>query len=205
MPLPAAEWRAEVEFERRLVHSGGTLYPVPYLLGWFTWTETRYFLVAALAVVLTLEFLRLVVGFDHALYQKLIREYETDSIAGYALYQVSMTGVVLLLNPTLAIPAMWMLSLGDPVSGALGDNDATEAKRPAAWIAMFLVSLSLALLFTCRRSGPASASPSRSPARSSRRSPTGSRRSSAASPSTTTSPSRPPRLVACSSRSRCWG
>jgi len=137
-----------VEFERRLVHSGGTLYPVPYLLGWFTWTETRYFLVAALAVVLTLEFLRLVVGFDHALYQKLIREYETDSIAGYALYQVSMTGVVLLLNPTLAIPAMWMLSLGDPVSGALGDNDATEAKRPAAWIAMFLVSLSLALLFT---------------------------------------------------------
>ncbi|ACM55897.1 hypothetical protein [Halorubrum lacusprofundi] len=148
MPLPAAEWRAEVEFERRLVHSGGTLYPVPYLLGWFTWTETRYFLVAALAVVLTLEFLRLVVGFDHALYQKLIREYETDSIAGYALYQVSMTGVVLLLNPTLAIPAMWMLSLGDPVSGALGDNDATEAKRPAAWIAMFLVSLSLALLFT---------------------------------------------------------
>jgi len=126
----------------------GTLYPVPYLLGWFTWTETRYFLVAALAVVLTLEFLRLVVGFDHALYQKLIREYETDSIAGYALYQVSMTGVVLLLNPTLAIPAMWMLSLGDPVSGALGDNDATEAKRPAAWIAMFLVSLSLALLFT---------------------------------------------------------
>jgi len=69
VPLPAAEWRAEVEFERRLVHSGGTLYPVPYLLGWFTWTETRYFLVAALAVVLTLEFLRLVVGFDHALYQ----------------------------------------------------------------------------------------------------------------------------------------
>jgi len=61
-----------------------TLYPVPYLLGWFTWTETRYFLVAALAVVvLTLEFLRLVVGFDHAL-QSSFGEYETDSIAGYA-------------------------------------------------------------------------------------------------------------------------
>jgi len=154
VPLPAAEWRAEVEFERRLVHSGGTLYPVPYLLGWFTWTETRYFLVAALAVVLALEFLRLVIGLNHWLYRKLTREYETDALAGYALYQVSMTGAVLLLEPTLAIPAMWMLSVGDPVSGALGDNEATEAKRPAAWVAMFLVCFGLAVPFTIPAFGP---------------------------------------------------
>ena len=154
MLLPAAEWRADVEFERRLVHSGGTLYPVPYLLGWFTWTETRYFLLAALAVVLGLEFLRLVVGLDHWLYRKLTREYETDALAGYALYQVSMTGAVLLLEPTIAIPAMWMLSVGDPVSGALGSNDATEAKRPAAWVAMFLVCFGLAVPFTIPAFGP---------------------------------------------------
>jgi len=154
VPLPAAEWRAEVEFERRLVHSGGTLYPVPYLLGWFTWTETRYFLVAALAVVLSLEFLRLVVGLDHALYRKLTREYESDALAGYALYQVSMTGVALLFGPTVAIPAMWMLSVGDPVSGALADNDATEAKRPAAWLAMGLVCFGLAVPFTIPAFGP---------------------------------------------------
>jgi dolichol kinase len=154
VPFPAAEWRAEVEFERRLVHAGGTLYPVPYLLGWFTWTETRYFLVVALAVVLSLEFLRLVVGLDHPLYRKLTREYESDALAGYALYQVSMTGAVLLLEPTLAIPAMWMLSVGDPVSGALADNEATEAKRPAAWIAMFLVCFGLAVPFTIPAFGP---------------------------------------------------
>ncbi|WP_280585948.1 dolichol kinase [Halorubrum sp. Boch-26] len=154
MPLPAAEWRAEVEFERRLVHAGGTLYPAPYLLGWLSWTETRYFLVVALAVVLALEFLRLVVGLNHPLYRKLTREYETDALAGYALYQVSMTGAVLLLDPTLAIPAMWMLSVGDPVSGALGDNDATEAKRPAAWVAMFLVCVGLAVPFTVPAFGP---------------------------------------------------
>jgi dolichol kinase len=152
--LPATAWRERVEFERRLVHSGGTLYPVPYLLGWLTWTGTRYFLLAALAVVLTLEFLRLVGGLDHALYRKLTREYESDAIAGYALYQVSMTGAVLLLEPTLAIPAMWMLSVGDPVSGALADNDATEAKRPAAWIAMFLVCFGLAVPFTIPAFGP---------------------------------------------------
>ena len=154
MALPAAEWRAGVEFERRLVHAGGTLYPVPYLLGWLSWTETRYFLIAALGVVLSLEFLRLVVGFDHAVYRKLTREYEDDNLAGYALYQVSMTGVVLFLEPTLAIPAMWMLSVGDPVSGALGENAATEAKRPAAWIAMFLVCFGLAVPFTIPAFGP---------------------------------------------------
>ncbi|MFO8116206.1 MAG: dolichol kinase [Halorubrum sp.] len=154
MALSTTAWRERVEFERRLVHSGGTLYPVPYLLGWLTWTETRYFLVAALAVVLALEFLRLVVGLDHALYRKLTREYENDALAGYALYQVSMTGVALLVEPTLAIPAMWMLSVGDPVSGALADNDATEAKRPAAWIAMFLVCFGLAVPFTIPAFGP---------------------------------------------------
>jgi dolichol kinase len=146
--LPASAWRERVEFERRLVHSGGTLYPVPYLLGWFTWTETRYFLVAALVVVLGLEFFRLVVGLNYALYRRLTREYESDSVAGYALYQVSMTGAVLVLEPTLAIPAMWMLSVGDPISGVLGDNDATEAKRPAVWIAMFVVCVALAVPFT---------------------------------------------------------
>ncbi|MFC7186682.1 dolichol kinase [Halorubrum yunnanense] len=154
MALPATEWRERVEFERRLVHSGGTLYPVPFLLGWLTWTETRYFLVAALAVVLALEFLRLVAGLNHWLYRKLTREYEADSLAGYALYQMSMTGAVLLLGPTLAIPAMWMLSVGDPVSGALADNDATEAKRPAAWVAMFLVCFGLAVPFTFPAFGP---------------------------------------------------
>lgn len=154
MALSTTAWRERVEFERRVVHSGGTLYPVPFLLGWFTWTETRYFLLAALAVVLGLEFLRLVVGLDHALYRKLTREYESDALAGYALYQVSMTGVALFLEPTLAIPAMWMLSVGDPVSGALADNDATEAKRPAAWIAMFLVCFGLAVPFTIPAFGP---------------------------------------------------
>jgi len=154
VPLPAAAWRERVEFERRLVHSGGTLYPVPYLLDWLTWTETRYLLVGALGVVLALEFLRLVVGLDHSLYRKLTREYESDAVAGYALYQVSMTGAVLILEPTVAVPAMWMLSVGDPVSGALADNDATEAKRPAAWIAMFLVCFGLAVPFTIPAFGP---------------------------------------------------
>ncbi len=139
-----------MEFERRLVHAGGTLYPVPYLLGWLSWTETGYLLAAGLLVVAVLEALRLsgAAGPLDPLYDALVREYEADGVAGYALYQVSMTGVALALAPTLAIPAMWMLSLGDPVSGMLGDNGATEPKRPAVWIAMFLVCTVIATAFT---------------------------------------------------------
>ena len=150
MPLPAAAWRERVEFERRLVHAGGTLYPVPYLLGWLSWTETGYLLAAGLLVVAVLEALRLsgAAGPLDPLYDALVREYEADGVAGYALYQVSMTGVALLVIPTLAIPAMWMLSLGDPISGMLGDNGATEPKRPVVWIAMFLVCTAIATAFT---------------------------------------------------------
>jgi len=148
--LPGAAWRERVEFERRLVHAGGTLYPVPYLLGWLSWGQTGYLLAAALVVVAVLEALRLSgsAGPLAPLYDALVREYEADGVAGYALYQISMTAVVLVLEPTLAIPAMWMLSLGDPVSGALGDNDATEPKRPTVWIAMFLVCTAIAVPFT---------------------------------------------------------
>ncbi|WP_418284041.1 dolichol kinase [Halorubrum sp. DTA46] len=150
MALPAADWRERVEFERRVVHAGGTLYPVPYLLGWLSWTETGYLLVAALAVVTALETFRLVgaAGPLTPLYDALVREYEADGVAGYALYQISMTGAALLLEPTLAIPAMWMLSLGDPISGALGDNEATEPKRPVVWVVMFLVCSAIAAPFT---------------------------------------------------------
>lgn len=145
-------WRKRVEFERRLVHAGGTLYVAPYLLGWLSWRETGLLLAAGLIVVVALEFLRLVPGLSEtpldALFAALTREYESDAVAGYALYQLSMTGAVLLLPPALAIPAMWMLSLGDPVSGALGRNAATEPKRPAVWLAMFAVCVAVAVPFT---------------------------------------------------------
>ncbi len=155
MTLPAAAWRERVEFERRVVHMGGTLYPVPYLLGWLSWDVTAGLLLAGVVIVGVLETLRLTgaAGPLAPVYDALVREYEADGIAGYALYQISMTGVALLAatsvtTPTLAIPAMWMLSLGDPISGSLGNNGPTEPKRPAVWLAMGLVCLAIAAAFT---------------------------------------------------------
>ncbi|SNR37932.1 diacylglycerol/polyprenol kinase family protein [Halorubrum vacuolatum] len=150
MSLPGAAWRERVEFERRLVHAGGTLYAVPYLLGWISWQQTGYLLLVGLAIVAILEALRLrgAAGPLDPLYDALVREYEADGIAGYALYQVSMTAVALALAPTLAIPAMWMLSLGDPISGMLGDNGPTEPKRATVWVVMGLVCTAIAAAFT---------------------------------------------------------
>lgn len=159
MVRPAAGWRERVEFERRLVHAGGTVYPVPYLLDWLSWVETAALLVASVVLVAILEFLRLVVGLDHPVYRALTREYETDAVAGYALYQVGMAVTALIATtaaatPTLAVPAMWMLSVGDPVSGALSDNGPREAKRPRVWAAMFLVCVAVALPFVIPTFGP---------------------------------------------------
>ena len=60
---------------------------------------------------------------------------------------ISMTVVVLLFEPMIALPAMLMLALGDPVSGALSDNTLRRVKRPRVLIAMFVVSAILATPF----------------------------------------------------------
>jgi dolichol kinase len=136
------------EIERRLVHASGTGFPALYLLGLLTWRELGYLLVAATAVAGVLEFLRLYVGLDWSIYDRLTREYEQDNPAGYALYFVSMTAVAFLFEPAVAVPGMLMLTIGDPISGLLGSNDAGRAKRLGVLAAMFAVCFLLAVPFT---------------------------------------------------------
>ncbi len=119
------------EYGRRAVHASGVGMPLLYLLGLASWTQLRYLMIFITAVVFILEFLRLVVGLNHWIYDELTREYEQDSVAGYAYYMVSMTTVALLFGPVVTIPAILMLALGDPFSGMLGENGAHEHKRPA--------------------------------------------------------------------------
>lgn len=146
-------WHERIELKRRLVHAGGTVFPVPYLLGWFTWDETRVGLAVFTVLVATLEFLRLGVGLDHVLFEKLTRPYEADSVAGYVLYMLGIAGVAAAFGPVVAIPAILMLTLADPISGALGRNEADEPKRPFVWVVTFLVCLAIALPFTVPAAG----------------------------------------------------
>ena len=141
------------EVARRLVHMSGTAVPLSYLFGGdlVSWRVIQMFLAAALVVVVGLEFLRLSVGLDWAIYDRLTREYEQDNPAGYALYIVGMAavaGAVEVGLPTdAAVAAMLMLAIGDPISGLLGSTDASNVKQLWVLLVMFGVCTLLAAPF----------------------------------------------------------
>jgi dolichol kinase len=135
------------ELERRAVHASGTGIPALYLLGVVDWPGVQLMLVALAAGASALEFVRLVLGYEWDLFDKLARSYERENVAGYALYAYSQLLVALVFAPTLALPAMLMLIVGDPVSGYLGSNDAGTAKEFGVLVVMFLVSFAFAAPF----------------------------------------------------------
>jgi dolichol kinase len=136
------------EYERRIVHASGTLVPVAYLAGLFPWEAVRYLLVAGAALAVALEFLRLWVGLDWAVYDRLTREYEKNNPGAYALAVVAAAIVVWAFEPTVAVPALLMLTVGDPVSGILSSaTSAADTKQLGVVAAMFGLCLALALPF----------------------------------------------------------
>lgn len=146
----------ESEVARRVVHASGSLVPLAYLPGLLTWQQVQLFVAAGCALAVALEVIRLIVGLDWWIYDHLTREYEQDNLAGYALALISVTVVVFAVDPMVAIPAILMLTLGDPISGLLGADDSQfvggEAfevilKRPSVLVLMFVVCTLIALPF----------------------------------------------------------
>ncbi len=140
------------ELKRRLVHASGSGLVALYLLAGalelgLTWPRFKLLMVTLAAGALVLEFFRLQVGLDWRLYDVLTREYEQDNPAAYALYLISMAAVVVAFDPDIALPAMLMLSLGDPISGAVSDNSLQRIKPPKVLGTMFLVSTLVAIPF----------------------------------------------------------
>jgi dolichol kinase len=135
------------EVARRLVHASGAGVPGLYLLDLFTWPQIRYLLVVGVALTVVLEVARLGFGFEWVVYDVLTREYEQDSLAGYALYVFSGSAVGLVAGPDIAVPAILMLTLADPISGLLSADELRTLKRPHVLLVMFLVCTGLALPF----------------------------------------------------------
>ncbi|MBZ6495100.1 dolichol kinase [Natrinema longum] len=140
------------ELKRRLVHASGSGLVALYLLADYlglglTWPRFRVLMVLLAAGALVLEFLRLRIGLDWRLYDVLTREYEQDNPAAYALYLISMAAVVVAFEPRIALPAMLMLALGDPISGAVSDDSLQRIKPPKVLGTMFLVSTVIAIPF----------------------------------------------------------
>jgi dolichol kinase len=141
------------EVARRLVHMSGAVVPLSYLLegDFVSWRVVQAFLGVALVVVVVLEYLRLSVGLDWAIYDRLTREYEQDNPAGYALYIMGMAavaGAVELGLPTdAAVAAMLMLAIGDPISGLLGSAGPSNIKQTWVLLVMFGVCTLLSSCF----------------------------------------------------------
>ncbi|MEA5388712.1 dolichol kinase [Haloarculaceae archaeon H-GB11] len=136
------------EVARRLVHASGTLVPVGYLLlEPITWTVVRAFLVVGTVAALVLETVRLLVGLDWIVFDRLTREYEQDNLAGYALYAIGMTTVALAFEPRIGVPAMLMLTIADPISGLLSSGELKTAKQTFVLLVTFGVSTFIASLF----------------------------------------------------------
>jgi dolichol kinase len=124
------------ELGRRAVHLAGTAVPAAYLLDVLAWRELRLLLAAAAVGVALLEVARLRGWFGGRpmgrVYAALTREYERHNVAGYALFAWSTALVAWLFAPSVAVPGMLALAVGDPVAGVLGrrldgDADATDA------------------------------------------------------------------------------
>lgn len=132
------------ELERRLVHASGSAIPIAALLG-VEWTVVRWFLLAGTAAAAVLEALRLTGRLEWVVFERLTREYEQRAIAGYALYALGLTLTAWLFVPTVAVPAMLMLTVADPISGLLSRGE-LGVKRSHVLLATFGICLAIASL-----------------------------------------------------------
>lgn len=135
------------EVLRRLVHASGASVPLAYLLEIVAWRHVVMVFVVMTGVAFVLEGIRLVAGIDWWVYRRLTREYEQSNIAGYALYAVGATVTVVLFDPAIAVPALLMLMIADPVSGLLGSNNPKDPKRPFVLAVTFVLCFLFAVPF----------------------------------------------------------
>ncbi|ERG95891.1 dolichol kinase [Haloquadratum walsbyi] len=136
------------ELKRRLVHVSGTVLPILYVADIISWSAFEIIMIGGAVTAALLEGVRLLVGLDWHIYDELTRSYEEHNIAGYALYAFSSTVVIIVFIPLIAVPAMMMLTLGDPISGLLGTTRAAgESKRPRTLVTMFTVCFIIGMVF----------------------------------------------------------
>ena len=143
------------EFGRRALHASGAVVPGLYLAHVLDWAGVQAIAMAVTASVLALEAVRLYAGdglpgyaaLDRTVYRRLIRPYEEDNPAGYALYVLGGTVAAFAFRPAVAVPAFLMLAIADPVSGYLARNEFGQPKRPAVLAVTFALCLAIAAPF----------------------------------------------------------
>ncbi len=143
--------RRDLDLERRAVHLSGSLVPLAYLATVLSWRAIQLLLAAGAALAIGLETVRLFVGLDWAIFDRLTRSYEQTNPAGYALAVVAAAIVGWAFEPEIAVPAILLLTVVDPIAGLLSDIDEVDSvdrlKSPWVMAATFGVGLLVALPF----------------------------------------------------------
>ncbi len=146
------QWHAKLvhEVRRKLIHLTGLSVPLGIMI--FGKIYTAAMIAAALVVALALEAGRL----KGRIRLPEVRDHEQEKVAGYIYYIFGSLITVLIFQPMIAITAMLMLSLGDPVSGLVGSvlensnvrgcNQRWRIKPFPIVTAMFLACLALGYL-----------------------------------------------------------
>jgi hypothetical protein len=122
---------------RRLLHCLGAL-AVLYLIlpsGVFVVVPTEVVLLAALEMILVLEFLRHVRGLE----MPTIRPYEKDRIASYVWYAIALTGALLLFPRPVAAAVIVGTALVDPLLGELRLRATTPVGSLGPGVAIYAV------------------------------------------------------------------
>ncbi|RRJ29151.1 diacylglycerol/polyprenol kinase family protein [Halocatena pleomorpha] len=135
------------EIQRRLVHASGVVIPFSYLGGIITWEHVQLLFVLCMLSAFVLEALRLTGFLQWQIFDTLTREYEHDHVAAYALYMIGTTVVVLTVRPGVAVPALLLLMIADPVIGVLGSGGGLTIKPIRVLATMFALCTLIALPF----------------------------------------------------------
>lgn len=133
------------DLERRVVHLSGSLVPLAYLADVLAWRTIQYLLAAGAVAALALEAVRLFVGLEWAVFDRLTRHYEQDNPAGYAVAVIAAAIVGWAFEPAIAVPALLLLTVVDPIAGLLSDVEDVDRLKP--WWVMattFLLALAIA-------------------------------------------------------------
>lgn len=132
------------EIKRRVLHVSGAFIPAVYFLG-MPWSQFRVFVLVLLVTGIIIELIRLTWNPDVEIHEKVLRDYEKGSIAGYTLALAGTFLAVSLFEPAIAVPAVLMLFIADPVSGFLSNGN--RVKNWESWTAMFVTSLGIGAFF----------------------------------------------------------
>jgi dolichol kinase len=137
-----------MSYGRRLAHVSGTAVPGLYLAEVLPWQWLQYLVTAGAALAIVLEVVRLYVGLDWWVYDRLTREYEQNNPAGYAVAVVSAAIVVWAFEPAVAVPALLLLGIADPLAGVLSSAEGPDTRKSVPVMAVtFAVCLLIGLPF----------------------------------------------------------